>query len=82
MMILGMSSKLPCCYPLHIAEPPVASQRVDKTFTHSRLQGAVYANSAALQHGNSDWPVHTSEITAVSAKALQGDLRLSCIDVL
>lgn len=36
------------------------------------LQSAVHANSAALQHGDLDWALHTSQAVALAAISLQG----------
>lgn len=36
------------------------------------MQGTVHSDCAALQYGNTDWSLHTSQAASVFAAALQG----------
>lgn len=46
------------------------------------MQGTVHSHCAALQHGHTDWSLHTSQAASVFATTLQGTRFQCCMEML
>ncbi len=64
-----MTSLYSCLYTKAPFQLPAASCRVVMG-----MQGAIHTNSAALQHGDFDRALHTSEAHACASSQIQGNV--------